>query len=122
MSQIRIYIDEDSMSQALITALRTAQIDVVTASDVDRTAYSDEAQLKWATEQDRVLYSSNIGDFCRLHSRLMANEENHAGMILVQQQRYSIGKLLQAIQNLLAAKSAEDMVNQLVFLNDYFQE
>lgn len=26
------------------------------------------------------------------------------------------------IQNLLAAKSAEDMVNQLVFLNDYFQE
>jgi hypothetical protein len=122
MSQIRLFIDEDSMSQSLITALRTAKIDVISASDVDRTAYSDEAQLKWASEQNRVLYSSNIGDFCQIHSRLMANEENHAGIVLVQQQRYSIGKLLRAIQNLIAAKSAEDMVNQLIFLSDYFQE
>jgi hypothetical protein len=48
------------MKQALVVALRNASVDVMTASDVNRTGYVDEEQLAWATEQGRVLYSANI--------------------------------------------------------------
>lgn len=84
MSQIRIYIDEDSMKQALVTALRNPGVDIITPLDVNRNGYSDEEQLKWATGEGRVLYSANIADFCRIHSVLMAQGESHAGIILVQ--------------------------------------
>jgi hypothetical protein len=119
MSQIRIYIDEDSMKQALVIALRNSAVDVITASNVNRTGYSDEEQLKWATEEGRVLYSANIADFCRIHSVLMVQGGSHAGIILVQQQRYSVGELLGGILNLMEAISAEDMMNQVVFLSGY---
>lgn len=33
MSQIRLYIDEDSMSQALVRALEARNIDVLTIND-----------------------------------------------------------------------------------------
>jgi hypothetical protein len=121
MSQIRLYIDEDSMKQSLVVALRTANIDVITASDANRNAYSDERQLAWATEKSRVLYSANIKDFCRLHRNMMAEGDNHAGIVLIQQQRYSVGEVLRSIQNLLTDKSAEEMLNQLVFLSKYLQ-
>lgn len=119
MSQIRIYIDEDSMKQALVTALRNAGVDAITPSDVNRTGYSDEKQLKWAKGEGRVLYSANIADFCRIHSVLMAQGGSHAGIIMVQQQRYSVGDLLRGILNLIEAISAEDMINQAVFLSGY---
>ncbi|MGA9382987.1 MAG: DUF5615 family PIN-like protein [Phormidium sp.] len=119
MSQIRIYIDEDSMKQALVIALGNSAVDVITVSNVNRTGYSDEEQLKWATEEGRVLYSANIADFCRIHSVLMVQGGSHAGIILVQQQRYSVGELLGGILNLMEAISAEDMMNQVVFLSGY---
>lgn len=86
MSQICIYIDEDSMKQALVKALRSAAIDAITPSDVNRTGYTDEEQLGWATGEGRVIYTANIGDFCRIHSILMAQGGSHAGIIMVQQQ------------------------------------
>lgn len=121
MSQILLYIDEDSMKQALVVALQNAGVDVMTASEVNRTGYVDEEQLAWATEQGRVLYSANIRDFYRIHSALMGQGETHAGIVLVQQQRYSVGELVRAILKLIATKSAEDMVNQVVFLSSYMQ-
>lgn len=68
MSQIRFDLDEDSVEKSLITAFRNAGLDVVTVTDVDRQSYSDEEQLIWATEQERVIYSYNRQDFCRLHT------------------------------------------------------
>jgi len=107
------------MKQALVVALRNAGVDVMTASEVNRTGYVDEEQLAWATEQGRVLYSANIRDFCRIHSTLMGQGESHAGIVLVQQQRYSGGNLLRGLLKLIATKSAEDMVNQIVILSAY---
>jgi hypothetical protein len=60
------------MKGALIQALRNADLDVVTVADVGRLGYSDEEQLIWAAEQERVIYSFNIGDFCRLHGDFIA--------------------------------------------------
>lgn len=121
MSQIRLYLDEDIQEQALISALRTAEVDVITTSEANRLSYADEEQLIWSTEQGRVIYSCNVADFCRLHTTFMAQERIHAGIILGTQQRYSIGEQLRGILNLIATKSAEEMINQLEFLGAYIR-
>ncbi len=122
MSQIRLYLDEDIMERALIQSLRVRDVDVVTVGEVGREGESDEEQLIWATEQGRVLCSSNIGDFCRLHTEFIAEGSSHAGIILVLQQRYSIGEQLQGLLRLIATKPAEEMQTQLEFLSTYLRD
>lgn len=116
---IGLYIDEDSMSKSLVTALRHQQIDVVTAMDVARLACSDEEQLTWATQAGRVLYSSNITDFCRLHSQWLQEGKHHAGLILVRQQRYSLGELVKGILVVHKLYSPADVRDQLIFLSSF---
>ena len=122
MSQIRLYIDEDSGDTGLVRSLQNQAIDVVTVLSTNRRGYSDEAQLIWATEQGRVLYSSNIRDFYRLHTNFLLEYRLHAGIILVQQQRYSVGEIARAILRLMNAKSAEDMHNEVEFLSDWIED
>jgi hypothetical protein len=115
-------LDEDTIKTALIQALRNADLDVVTVADVKRLGYADEEheeQLIWATEQKRVIYSFNIGDFCRLHRDFIAEDKSHTGIILASQQQYSVGQQLRGLLKLAADKSAQDMVNELVFISAY---
>ncbi|NMG22127.1 DUF5615 family PIN-like protein [Brasilonema bromeliae] len=122
MSQIRLYMDEDSGDIALVLALQNRGVDVITTLSVNRLKYPDEEQLIWARSQGRVLYSSNIQDFYRLHTAFLTQEQPHSGMILVQQQRYSIGELMRGILRLVAAKSAEEMENEVEFLSTWIEE
>lgn len=122
VSQIRLYLDEDTISKALIRALRNAELDVITVADASRLGLPDEKQLLWATEQRRVIYSYNIGDFCCLHRDFMLAATVHAGIILVSQQDYSIGQQLRGLLKLVSDQSAEEVVNQLVFLSAYIGE
>jgi hypothetical protein len=94
VSQICFYLDEDTIENALIKALRNANLDVVTVADAGRLGLSDEEQLRWATEQRRVIYSFNRGDFCRLHRDFMVEEKSHCGIVLATQQEFSIGQQL----------------------------
>jgi len=119
VSKIRFSLDEDSVEKSLVAAFRNADLDVVTVNEIERQTYSDEEQLIWATEQGRVIYSYNRRDFCRLHSEFLQQATNHAGIVLLQQQRYSIGQQLRGVLKLVSAIPAEQMVNQLVFLSAY---
>lgn len=119
MNRICFYLDEDTIKTALIQALRNADLDVVTVADVRRLGYTDEEQIIWATEQKRVIYSFNIGDFCRLHRDYMAEDKSHSGIILASQQQYSVGQQLRGLLKLATDKSDQDMLNQLVFLSAY---
>ncbi len=121
MSQICFYLDEDTINAALVKALRNANLNVVTVADAGRLGYPDEEQLIWATEQGRVIYSFNIGDFCRLHRDFIVQERNHAGIVLASQQQYSIGQQLRGLLKLASDNSSEEMVNQLMFLNTYIE-
>ncbi len=122
MNRIRLYLDEDTIKGALIQALRNADLDVITVADSGKLGYPDEEQLIWAAEQGRVIYSFNIGDFYRLHGDFIAQEKSHAGIVLAPQQQYSVGQQLRGLLKLAADKSAEEMANQLVFLNAYVEK
>ncbi len=112
-------IDEDSTARSLLIALQSRNLDVITSLSANRLGYSDEQQLLWAKSQGRVIYSANIKDFYQLHTKFLTQGQSHAGIILVQQQRYSIGQIIRGILRLIAAKSSEDMVNQVEFLSDW---
>jgi len=78
---------------------------------------SDEEQLEFARSQGRVLFTFNASDFCRIHAELLADGESHAGIVVAPQQRYSVGERVRRLLKLIAAKTAEEMHDQLEFLS-----
>ena len=119
MSRISLYMAEDSTARSLAFTLKSRGVNVITALEANRLGYSDEEQLIWATSQGRSLYSSNVRDFYCLHTLFSQQKRNHAGIILVQQQRYSIGEIMRGVLQLIATRSAEIMIDQLEFLGTW---
>ena len=66
--KIRLYIDEDSMDQALVQALRARGVDVTTALEEGMIAKNDHLHLDYAARYGRALYSFYRGDFFHLHT------------------------------------------------------
>ncbi len=114
---MRLYMDEDSMDQALVHALRARGVDVTTALNEGMIERDDTEHLDYATTQGRVLYTFNVGDFNRLHKGYLTQGKSHAGIILAPQQRYSIGEQMRRLLALMATKSADEMKNNVEFLS-----
>jgi hypothetical protein len=114
---LRLYMDEDSMEEALVRALRTRGIDVKTALEAGMIEQTDADHLAFATVEQRVLCTYNVGDFWTLHSVTIAQGRHHVGIILVPQQRYGIGELLRRLLHLAAALLADEMVDRAGFLS-----
>lgn len=113
----RLYMDEDSMSSALVNALRARGIDIVTAFDAQMIERDDSEHFDYATQQGRVLCTFNVGDFYRPHKVYLNSGKEHAGMILIRQQEYSVGEQMRRILNLGSVRSAQEMRNQVEFLS-----
>src|SRR3954464_9900462 len=109
---MRLYVDEDAMSQRLVAALRTRGMDVQTALDAGMIGRPDEEHLRYAAQQGRVLYSFNTADYYSLHTSFLNQGLTHTGIILAQQNRYSIGEQMRRLLKLVAARSAVEMKDQ----------
>lgn len=116
---IRLYLDEDSMDQSLVRALRARGVDVTTALDEDMIARDDQEHLACAAAQGRVLYSFNVGDFARLHTRYLTEGTGHAGIILARQQQYAVGEQMRRLLRLMATLSTQEMTNRMEFLGTW---
>lgn len=116
---IRLYLDEDSMGHALVTALRSRGLDVTTALEDGMIDRSDGEHLAHSTRQGRVLFSFNRGDFYQLHTQHMAEGKAHAGIILANQQQYSTGEVMRRILRLAATRSSAEMRGQIEFLSSW---
>ncbi len=89
------------------------------AVDEGRTGLPDNEQLDYATEQGRVICTCNLRDFIPLHTSYLAQGKTHGGIILIHQQRFSIGELALRLLRLMKAKSAEEMQNNIEFLSNW---
>lgn len=116
MAMLRLYIDEDSMDRALVRALRARGVDVATALEEGMIEREDSDHLEYATAQGRVLYTCNVADFYHLHISFPAQGKFHAGIILVPQQRYSVGERMRRLLKLINKKSEAEMRNSVEFL------
>jgi len=119
MDKILLYIDEDSMDEDFVQALRSRNVDVLTVADVGMLYRSDEEQIDWARQNGRVIFSFNTRDFYRLHTTLIEQGLSHPGIILAPQQRYGIGDLMRGVLKLINTKSPEEMQGQLEFLSHW---
>jgi hypothetical protein len=116
MSRIRFYFDEDAGQHAVLDALRQRDVDVLSVIDVNRGEESDEDQLQFAAAEGRVLYTLNVAHFCRLHGEFLASGRNHAGIVVIPRQRYSVGEKIRRLLALVETVTAEAMINRLEYL------
>lgn len=114
---IRLYLDEDTISRALIQALRARNVDVFTAQEADRIGFSDLAQLTYAASLNRVIFTFNTRDYVQLHKAYVHEGRYHAGIIVSDQ--IHVGIILRRLLRLLDAKSATTMQNWLEFLGNW---
>ncbi len=115
--RIKLYLDEDAQRTDLIQALRARHIDVGTVSGADLLGQPDDVQLRYSTEQNRVIFTFNRGDFFRLHTEWLNSGQFHAGIIVSDQ--ISTGIAVRRLLRLIDAKSASDMYNWLEFLSNW---
>ena len=81
---------------------------------------SDDQHLVYAAEHGCVIYTFNASDSYRLHTEWIGGGREHAGIILGQQQRFSVGEQLRRILLIRAAASAESMRNRVEFLSNWY--
>src|SRR5947207_11827005 len=101
MSQIRLYVDEDAAQFAVVDGLRRRGVDVLTILETDMVGATDDEPLDFASSLGRSIYTLNVEDFCRLHSQLLADSKEHAGIIVIPRQRHSIGEKIRRISELI---------------------
>jgi hypothetical protein len=99
--------------------LYARRVDVSTALDCGMVGRSDEKHLRHASSDGRVLYSFNIKDYTLLHQQWIASGQEHSGIILAFQQRYSIGEQLRRLLHLLNRKPAAEMLSRLEYLSHW---
>lgn len=113
MEKPKLFIDED-VHDKLADVLRNCGIDVMNAREVNRKGLSDEEQLRYAISQKRAIFSFNMVDYEKLAVRLFNENKTHFGIIVSPQRgfRETLNKLL----NLLRETSADELKNQLIYL------
>ena len=119
MSRIRFYLDEDIQSHALVAGLRARMADVLTSSEAGRNETDDDVQLAFATQEDRVVVTCNVVDFPRLHREVLAAGREHAGIVIVPQQRWQVGEIVRRLLALREELGAGKMRNRLEYLSQW---
>jgi hypothetical protein len=114
---LALYLDEDSMDQTLVRALRARGVDVSTALEAGMIERGDADHLAYATAQGRALCTFNVGDFYRLHSDYLARGQSHGGIVLMVQQRDSVGEQMRRLLRLVSSETAETMGDRVEFLS-----
>jgi predicted nuclease of predicted toxin-antitoxin system len=109
VSKIRFYTDEN-VSKAVINGLRQRGIDVLSVPEAQMLKASDEAQLKFARQERRTVFTHD-DDFLKLAS--LGYE--HSGIVYASQ-RLSIGEIIRGLVRITQVLDAEDMRNHIEFL------
>jgi hypothetical protein len=115
----KFYFDEDSADKALVEALRARGVDVCVPAEVGLLEVDDADQLDWCIRNQRVLITSNIDDFYRLHSDLLRQNGHHPGIVAIQQQSLGIGERMRRLIKLWSTLRAEEMSNRIEFLSHW---
>lgn len=116
MSEVRLYVDEDASEHAVVQGLRARGVDLVTTAEANRLGAADARQLAFATEQNRTIYTLNVADFARLHREYLERRLDHSGIVVIPDQRYSVGEKIRRVARFVHSASAEDMVGRVEYL------
>jgi len=119
MSQVRLYLDEDSMRRSLVFALRARNVDVLTAAEANMINREDGDHLAAASALGRTLFTHNTADYCALHRQWIQRKRTHSGIIVAPQQRFSVGEEMRRIMRLISQRTSEEMLCRLEFISSW---
>lgn len=80
---MRVYLDDDLDSNALIGLLRQEGHDVISPRAAGTRGASDEDHLRKAASRRAVILTANALDFIQLHTAWMNQQRNHSGILIV---------------------------------------
>lgn len=116
---VSLYTDEDVTSD-LAPALRRRGYVAQSTVEAGNSEFSDEAQLTYATENGMAILTYNIQDFVPLAQTWFLSGRKHCGIVLSEQfSQYQFGELLRRVLRLLNRWTADELHNQIVFLQQF---
>ncbi len=116
MSEVRLYVDEDAGENAVVEGLRARGVDLLTTIEAGQCGATDPEQLAFAVKQGRTIYTFNVGDFARLHQQYLSEGTDHFGIIVVPDQRCSIGAKVRRLAGFIRQVTAQEMINHMEYL------
>jgi len=108
--RIKFHLDEN-VSNAVADGLRRRGIDVTTTPEQNPISASDQEQLTFALEQERVLFTQD-DDFLKLHQANIP----HAGITYCHQGSRSIGEIIRTLVLIWEWVEPTDMMGKVEFL------
>lgn len=114
MAAVRIYTDE-SVDVAISAGLKRRGVDAWSARDAGNLGLSDEEQLRYASREQAVIFSHDA-DFLRLARDWTQQGKGHAGIIYVQEQKFSVGECIRHLLDYTLVLEADEMKGQIEFL------
>ena len=117
---IALYTDEDITSE-LAPALRERGFDAVSAAEAGLLGHDDSEQLAYAAETHMAILTCNAGHFLALAKEYAESARPHSGVIISSEQfsRRKFGDLLRQTLSLLNALSADELDNNVIFLQAF---
>ena len=116
MSDVRLYVDEDAGENAVLQGLVARGFDVLTTIAAHKCGATDRDQFAFAIQQGRTIYTFNVGDFARLHREYLSRGVSHPGIIVLPDQRCSVGEKIRRLARFISRVTAEEMVNRMQYL------
>jgi hypothetical protein len=116
VATIRLYLDED-VHTFIAEAVRLRGYVATTTRDQARLGAEDAEQLTFTQRHGYTIVTYNVHDYPRLHYEWLRAGKHHAGIIIAS--RENPRQNIRALLNLLALVSAEEMANQLEYLNNW---
>ena len=109
-------MDEDAGEHAVVQGLRARGLDVLTTVEANQGGASDRDQLAFAVRHGRTIYTFNVGDFARLHREYLLQGIDHHGIIVLPDQRCSVGEKIRRLAGFTSSVTSEEMINRMKFL------
>ena len=117
---MRVYLDDDLDSNALIGLLRLAGHGVVSPRFVETRGIADRDHLLYAASNELVLLTANPRDFITLHNQWQSQQQVHSGILIVYRENdpgrsLNFRQIVEAVTNL--EQSGLTIPNQVYNLN-----
>jgi predicted nuclease of predicted toxin-antitoxin system len=112
----KLYLDEH-LSPRIASQLRKYGFDAVTLHDREMLSKDDQEQLTAAVSERRVLVTCNFRDFVGLNGIWAAEGKHHWGIVLTTEE--PTGILIKRLLKLLNSLSADELKNQIRWLNEF---
>lgn len=106
---------DECVNEAVALVLRAHGIDVVTTTDLGRKGISDAEQLKYATQEGRIIYTTDR-DFLRLAHRWLASGVLFSGIVYHAPGRLSFRETIEALLLINVIYEPQEMRNRIEFV------